>query len=149
MGTFWGINVPGNEQTSAAEARLEGEAEALTRKAIELALAGDPTALRLCMERLVPPKKDRTLAFELPALDDVAQAFGAVLAAVAAGQITLSEAGAVAGLIEAQQRATGAGVAQQPTVQLNKSFVPPASRAESARACVSPRGEFLAIGSRD
>ena len=35
-----------NRATLAAEALLEGEAEALTRKAIELALAGDPTALR-------------------------------------------------------------------------------------------------------
>ena len=33
---------------------LDGEARALTRKAIERALAGDVTALRLCLERIVP-----------------------------------------------------------------------------------------------
>ncbi|MET8524060.1 DUF5681 domain-containing protein, partial [Nocardioides sp. NPDC004968] len=37
--------------TLAIEALLEGEAGALTRKAIELGLAGDMTALRLCMDR--------------------------------------------------------------------------------------------------
>ena len=55
-----------NRSTVAAEALLDGEAEALTRKAIELALAGDTTALRLCMERLVPPRKDRSTPIALP-----------------------------------------------------------------------------------
>jgi hypothetical protein len=43
----------------AVEALLDGEAEALPRKAIELDLAGDMTALRLCMDRIVLPRKDR------------------------------------------------------------------------------------------
>ena len=38
---------------------LDGEAEALGRKAIELALAGDTVALRLCLERIAPPRKER------------------------------------------------------------------------------------------
>ena len=41
-----------NRATLAIEALLEGEGEALTRKAIELAKAGDMTALRLCLDRL-------------------------------------------------------------------------------------------------
>ena len=48
-----------NRATKAAEELLEGEAEALTRKAVELALAGDTVALRLCLERLLPPRKSR------------------------------------------------------------------------------------------
>ena len=43
--------------TPAAEVMLAGEAEALTRKAIELALQGDTVALRLCLERIVPRRK--------------------------------------------------------------------------------------------
>src|SRR5262249_39105368 len=43
-----------NEATLAAEILLEGEAEALTRQAIELALEGDRTALKLCLERILP-----------------------------------------------------------------------------------------------
>ena len=43
-----------NKATLAALALLEGEAEALTRRCVELALAGDTTAMRLCLERLLP-----------------------------------------------------------------------------------------------
>ena len=43
--------------TIAAQALLDGEAEALARKAVDLALAGDMGALRLCLERVVPSLK--------------------------------------------------------------------------------------------
>lgn len=43
-----------HKTTRLAKALLEGEAENLVRKCIELALAGDVTALRLCLERLIP-----------------------------------------------------------------------------------------------
>ena len=39
---------------------LEPHAEALINKAVELALAGDGNALRLCIERLIPKAKDDT-----------------------------------------------------------------------------------------
>jgi Family of unknown function (DUF5681) len=40
-----------NKSIEAAELLLEGEAEALTRRAVELALEGDAAALRLCLDR--------------------------------------------------------------------------------------------------
>src|SRR5215203_2183869 len=55
--------------TIACDQLLEGEAEALTRKAIELAKAGDGPALRLCMDRIAPPRKDRHVPFALPKLE--------------------------------------------------------------------------------
>ena len=55
-----------NHATLLMESLLEGEAEQLTRKAIELALAGDITALLLCLERLIPPRKDRPIHLILP-----------------------------------------------------------------------------------
>jgi hypothetical protein len=48
-----------NRATRAAEMLLDGEATALTRKAVELALAGDQAALRLCLDRTVAPRRDR------------------------------------------------------------------------------------------
>ena len=50
-----------NAATLAIEVLLDGQAQALTQKAIELALAGDPVALRLCLERMTTPcgKTDR------------------------------------------------------------------------------------------
>src|SRR6516165_7000485 len=79
-----------NKVTLAVEALLDGEAEALTRKAIELAKGGDLTALRLCMDRLLPPRKDRPVSLDLPRIDsarDAPKAISALLAAVAAGEL--------------------------------------------------------------
>lgn len=84
-----------HKATIAAETLLDGEAEALTRKAVDMALAGDATAMRLCMERLLPPRRDRPLAFTLPPLKttaDLAPAIAAITSAVADGQVTLPEA---------------------------------------------------------
>jgi hypothetical protein len=49
---------------------MEGEAEAITRKAIELAKEGDGPALRLCMDRIYPPRKDRSVRFRLDSIQD-------------------------------------------------------------------------------
>ena len=59
-----------NKTTLAVESLLDGEAENLTRKAIELAKDGDLTALRLCLERIAPPRKDRPVTFSLPKLEE-------------------------------------------------------------------------------
>src|SRR6202022_2791341 len=61
-----------NKKTLAAAVLLEGEAEALTRRAVELALAGDPTAMRLCIERILPPCRERTVKFALPTIESAA-----------------------------------------------------------------------------
>lgn len=95
-----------NRATVAAEALLEGEAEALTRQAIDMALEGDTVALRLCLERLVPPRKDSPVRIELPTISsvgDVVGASAAVLAAVGAGDVTPDEAGRVMGLLTAHK----------------------------------------------
>src|SRR3954470_4336254 len=89
--------------TLAAEALLDGEVEALTRKAIEMALAGDTVAMRLCLERIMPARKDRPVHFTLPKLETAADALTATAAlveAVAAGQLTPSEAAELSKLVE-------------------------------------------------
>ena len=48
-----------NKATIAAQELLANEAEALTRKAVEAALAGDPIAMRLCLERILPRERSR------------------------------------------------------------------------------------------
>src|SRR3954447_8683346 len=70
--------------TVAAETLLEGEAEAITRKAIELAKGGDGPALRLCMDRILPARRDRPIFFNLPPLTKAADAVEANAALVAA-----------------------------------------------------------------
>lgn len=93
--------------TRAVEDLLEGEAEKLTRKAIELALRGDTTALRLCLERIAPPRKSRPVTLRLPPVvtaEDVAGAQTAVINAAADGLIDLNEAVELAGLLESKRR---------------------------------------------
>ena len=97
-----------HKATLAAEALLEGEAEGLTRKAIEAALAGDMSALKLCLDRLVPPRRDRPVTFDLPAVQsasDHPDALGTILSAVAAGELTPGEAQAFAGILKEHRAA--------------------------------------------
>jgi Family of unknown function (DUF5681) len=107
-----------DKATLAAATLLAGEAEALTRKAVEMALAGDPTAMRLCIERVLPPCRERTVKFSLPATEgvrtgenrgpssrEVSLAMNAVTSALAQGEITPSEAEKIAGVVESFVRA--------------------------------------------
>lgn len=96
-----------HKATQAALALLDGEAEALTRQAVTMALGGDTTALRLCLERIAPPRKDAPVSFPLPAMQsaaDAAKAAGAVLAAVAEGELTPTEGAHIMALVETYRR---------------------------------------------
>jgi len=97
-----------NKATLAVEVLLDGEAEEITRKAIELAKKGDLAAIRLCLDRIAPPRKDRPVPFALPALvkaEDAANGFAAIVAAVASGQLTPSEAGELSKVVDTYARA--------------------------------------------
>jgi hypothetical protein len=85
-----------HKTTLAVESLLDGEAEKLTRKAIKLALAGDSTALKQCMDRISPPRKGRAAPFPLPAI---------VTAAMSGGRISPAEAVEIAAVIETTRRA--------------------------------------------
>jgi hypothetical protein len=92
----------------AVQALLGGEAEALTRKCIDLAKEGDTTALRLCMERLAPAMKSRAVSLALPRIEtaaDILRAQAATIDAMARGEITPDEAATVAGVLELKRRA--------------------------------------------
>ncbi|CAM3133711.1 DUF5681 domain-containing protein [Sphingomonas antarctica] len=90
----------------AIEALLEGQHEQLTQVAITKALAGDMVALRLCLERLAPARKDAPITIDLPAVECAADAVAAsstVLAALSAGEITPGEAAGVMALLTAHK----------------------------------------------
>jgi hypothetical protein len=78
---------------------LDGQASAILQKAIELALKGDPTALRLCLERISPPRKERVIDLPLPQINkarDASVALTSILSGVAEGRITPGEAESLA-----------------------------------------------------
>lgn len=92
-----------NRASLAADRLLDGESETITRKAIDLAKAGDASALRLCMDRICPPRKDRFIEFTLPPISkpaDAAQALNAIAVAIAAAELTPSEADHLAGVVQ-------------------------------------------------
>ena len=96
-----------NRATLAAEALLDGEAETITRKCVTMALAGDPTALRLCLSRILPARRDREIVLDLERLrgsKDALRAIETILRAVADGKITPSEGQAVAAMVETHRR---------------------------------------------
>lgn len=92
-----------NRASRAAELLLDGEAEALIHKAVELALDGDTVALRLCLDRVAPARKDRHIPFELPPIEtaaDAVRASATLVAAVADGELTPSEAAELGKLVD-------------------------------------------------
>ena len=94
--------------TLMAEQLMEGDVEAVVRAVIAAAKGGDMTAARLVLERIAPPRKGRPVVFALAAAEtaeDVAKAQGAVIAAVAIGDLTPDEGAAVAGLLETRRKA--------------------------------------------
>ena len=96
-----------HKATRAALALLDGEAETLTRQAVTQALEGDTTALRLCLERIAPPRRDAPVTFDLPRMEtarDAAKAAAAVLDAVALGDLTPTEGAHIMALVETYRR---------------------------------------------
>ena len=96
-----------NKATQAVETLLEGEAEGLTRKAVELALGGDVTALKLCLDRIAPPRKDRPIRIDLPQASNAQETVAlseAILRQVAQGELTPLEAQPVMAMVEQYRR---------------------------------------------
>ncbi len=97
-----------HKATIAAEAMLDGEGAELTRKAIEMAKAGDGTALRLCLERILPPRRSRPIEIELPRLtniNDALEAHSRIAESVASGDLTPDEAADVGKVVDNFTRA--------------------------------------------
>ena len=94
--------------TIFGEAILQKDADAIIQAVVDAAKAGDPTAMRLCVERLIPVRKGRPIVFPLPKIEtatDVGKAMAAVASLMADGTLTPDEASAVAGVVEMRRKA--------------------------------------------
>lgn len=95
-----------NKKTIFQEA-LEKDGEAIIQKIKQRALKSDPTAMKLCMERLLPVLKTPLARFRMPAVQTAAsltEAISAVTEAVSGGQLSAKEGESVARIIETQRR---------------------------------------------
>jgi hypothetical protein len=92
----------------ALEALMEGESEAITRKAIDLAKDGDHVAMKIVLDRVCPIRKERPVHFEAPDLrksEDAMTAIASIVRAMADGDLTASEANAAANIVSSFIRA--------------------------------------------
>jgi len=82
---------------------LSARVESIAGKLIELAEGGDMRAIRVCMDRLMPAIKHQPIAVELPPIEkaaDSVEAAASIVAAVAAGELTATEAAELAKVID-------------------------------------------------
>jgi len=113
-----------NQSTLLMEALLEGEAEQLTRKAIKRALTGDVNALRLCLDRLLPPRRDRPIQLSLHPIQDLQQvssAISTVVEAIGEGRITPSEGEILANILGVQHNVLTTGDLERRVGQLEQA----------------------------
>jgi hypothetical protein len=88
--------------TLIAEALIDGSGELLVKKCVEMALGGDAAAMRLVMERLCPPRRERPVSLAMPKINAASDLIGAAAAltdATAAGDITPGEAASLSALV--------------------------------------------------
>ena len=86
----------------ATEHLLDAHAKRIVQRLLELAEKGDPTALRLCLERIMPPLRERPLQFELPPLEqpgDAVAAIAAITAGLADGSLSAAEGAELARMV--------------------------------------------------
>jgi hypothetical protein len=94
-----------NDKRHALRALLEPHAAELVQKVVDLAKQGDTTALRICIDRLIPAVKAKDMPVEIGNLDGgLADQGRTVLTALSAGTITPDEANAVMQAVVAQAR---------------------------------------------
>jgi len=97
-----------NRATLILDALADGEAEAMLRRVVEAAKAGDLKAAEIVLSRVWPAKKGRPVRIDLPAIKtapDVLAGLAAVLEATSRGDLTPDEAASVANLLEIKRRA--------------------------------------------
>jgi len=117
-----------HQTTRHVEALMEGDAEAITRAVIEAAKGGDLTAARLVLDRIAPARREPTVAVDLPAMTsaaDLPEAVSAILAAVAAGDLSPTEAGRLSGVLADTARALEAHEIEARVSELEARFHAP------------------------
>jgi hypothetical protein len=96
-----------NRATLMVPSLIDGRAEEIIETLLELALAGDLLAIKLVLERLIPPMKTRLVTFDLPPTRNAAElldAYDAVMQAVAQGELTPDEGRACAELLAGKRK---------------------------------------------
>ena len=114
-----------NATTILFDELLNDNAKELIEKTIEMAKGGDGLALRLCIERLAPARKDRPVWFDLPEMNedrDAVKASAAIVSAVANGDLTPMEASELGKLVDSYARTLQAVEFEERISKLEKAI---------------------------
>ena len=87
---------------------MQSDAKSIVEAVLAAARNGDITAARIVLDRIAPARRDSPVRFDLPEIGsaaDVASATGAVLSAVASGEITPGEGSALCGMLGSMRQA--------------------------------------------
>ena len=94
------------------EAILQRDADAILEAVVAAAKGGDSTAMRLCVERLIPVRKGRPIGLSLPpvkTIADIDAALSVIIAAMAKAELSAEEASAFAAVVEQKRKAIELG----------------------------------------
>ncbi len=97
-----------NKATITAEALFEGEIEGICRKTIEEAKRGNIQAIKLVLDRILPPKKESPIHIALPLIQnpaDILKATQHIVTSVGRGEITPGEGEALSRIIDVHGKA--------------------------------------------
>ena len=117
-----------------AESLLDGETDRLTRRAIYSALKGDTVALRLCLERILPPIRERPCKFKLPkieTLNDASNALAMIIAGVTTGELLPGEGESLSAIVNSFMKSIELSEIETRLCALEKASAP-ADRAYDA-----------------
>jgi hypothetical protein len=96
-----------NKASLAVENIFSDEADRLSRKCIKLAMKGNIQALKLCIERICPVRKDVPINVQLPrvqSVEDATKLTTSLLEKVATGELTPSQGELLSRMIEKHVR---------------------------------------------
>jgi len=114
-----------------AEELFDGEAGNIIRSAIDLAKKGDTAAVRVCLDRVAPRRRDRVVCFELPPLHSAASVLSAladIAAAVSVGDLTPAEADNISKLLDRYMRTLEHVEFEQRLAKLERQVDPSGSK---------------------
>jgi hypothetical protein len=96
-----------NRKTLLLEQMQDGRAEKILEKAMELAEGGNPHAMRLCLDRILPAPIERSVTLELLPITnskEISEQSQYVVAAIAEGRITPAEGKSITNVLASHVR---------------------------------------------
>lgn len=92
-----------NKATRIVESLMQNELDSICQKLLELAVDGNIQAIKLVLDRILPPKASRSVEIAIPKIEnakDALQAISMVIHAVGEGELTPSEGEAITKIIQ-------------------------------------------------